>query len=147
MEQLQMRIEVDDFDGHSIATDYTEEAAAKEDKLRGELAQFIGSEEHHRFSYLSRLVITDGVKYLSEKCKSFWLLDVIASYQGRKLEAKTEGFQVWKIKKIRESLAVVTCDDGNGNIAVRQEIEYTDFPLSEYKLYCTDGVILLPSEY
>lgn len=45
----------------------------------------------------------------------------------------------------REGL--LTCDDGNGNVVFSKKIEYTDFPLSEIKLYCADGVILLPSEY
>jgi hypothetical protein len=40
-----------------------------------------------------------------------------------------------------------TCDDGNGNIVFTKEIEHTDFPLDEIKLYFADNVIHLPSEY
>jgi hypothetical protein len=43
--------------------------------------------------------------------------------------------------------ATPTCDDSNGNIVYRQELDYTDFPLPAITLYFTDKVILLPSEY
>jgi hypothetical protein len=42
-------------------------------------------------------------------------------------------------------------EDGNGHEHARQDIPFTDFPLSEQTLYaCWDGehwVIMLPSEY
>lgn len=43
--------------------------------------------------------------------------------------------------------ATLTCDDGNGDIVYRQELDCTDFPLPEIRLYFTDSAILLPSEY
>jgi len=110
------------------------------------LDMFTGTEEYHRFSPLSKLVMTDGVKALCEMCKCYWLMDIIASYQGPKLEKATDGFQVWSLAKIGDK-ATVVCSDGNGNKVVRQQIPYTDFPLSAIKLYCTNSVILLPSEY
>jgi hypothetical protein len=62
-----------------------------------------------------------------------------------------EPFQVWKLAldtdKDSDS-AVLIGEDGNGKEIARQEIEYTDFPLPEgVKLYLTDGILLLPSEY
>ena len=111
------------------------------------LDMFTGTEEYHRFSPLSKLVMTDGVKALCEMCKCYWLIDIIASYQGSKLEKATDGFQLWELYKSAENQALVTCGDGNNNEAVRQKIPYTDFPLSSIKLYCYNGVILLPSEY
>jgi hypothetical protein len=36
---------------------------------------------------------------------------------------------------------------GDGHVVLTKRIPYTDFPLAEIKLYFTDGVILLPSEY
>jgi hypothetical protein len=110
------------------------------------LDMFTGMEEYHRFSPLSKLVMTDGVKALCEMCQCYWLVDIIASYQSPRLEKATGGFQVWSLARIG-SKATVICDDGNGNKAIRQQIPYTDFPLSAIKLYCYNGVILLPSEY
>jgi hypothetical protein len=53
--------------------------------------------------------------------------------------------------KVNGTRAVLTIDDGNGNVYAKQNIEYTDFPLNEIKLYCSfDGeywVIMLTSEY
>ena len=40
----------------------------------------------------------------------------------------------------------LTATDRNGNTIARQQIEYSDFPLKEIKLYLIDGVLLLPSE-
>jgi hypothetical protein len=118
-----------------------------ESDILNALAHYHGTEEYHKFSALTSLVLTDGAKALCEMCKSYWFMDIIASYQGAKLEKKTDGFQVWTVTKTEASKAVVTCDDGNDNIVVTQKIPYTDFPLSTYKVYCANGVILIPDEY
>jgi hypothetical protein len=43
--------------------------------------------------------------------------------------------------------AVLTCDDGNGDIVYSKPIEFTDFPLEEITFYFTNKTLLLPSEY
>ena len=52
---------------------------------------------------------------------------------------------------VKDSKAVVRLEDGNGNVLVRQNITWTDFPLSEIQLYSYfDGAVwvtMLPSEY
>jgi len=133
--------------------------------LLNELAGFSGSMEWHRFNLDRRHLLTDGALYLAEKAGAFWLMDVIASYQG---EAKFRGedFQVWKIQMDAAPGrgCVVFADDGNGNELCRQVIEYTDFPdLSEtvssadtqtkehFKLFAARNellgmTIMLPSE-
>jgi hypothetical protein len=60
---------------------------------------------------------------------------------------RAEAFQVWTLNVAADRTATATAADGNDRVIVRQEIEFTDFPLSEIKLYLTDGVLLLPSEY
>lgn len=42
---------------------------------------------------------------------------------------------------------MLRCDDGNGRRLLEKGIDYTDFPEPCNKLYVTDGVIMLPSEY
>lgn len=80
---------------------------------------------------------------------AYWLLDeIVLEQSNRRVEA--EEFQVWKLTREvgeLESGATLTCDDGDGNVVLTKRIPYTDFPLAEIKLYFTDGVILLPSEY
>lgn len=111
-----------------------------------DLAVFTGTEHWYKH-WLGRVVYTDGVKYVSENAGAYWLIDEIAINQSRP-KITAEGFQVWKLEvDLEKRRGVLTCDDGDGRIVFTKQIEFTDFPLSEIKLYCTDGVILLPSEY
>lgn len=105
-----------------------------------DLQGFTGTENYWQhwlgFNY------TDGVKYLVEQGKAYWLLDAIFSYRRK------EPFQVWEVKVNEDKSAVLTMrEDTYEPIKVKQEIEYTDFPLAEIKLYLIDNVLLLPSEY
>jgi len=43
--------------------------------------------------------------------------------------------------------SALVCSDGNDNIAYRQHVEFTDFPLDEITLYFANNVIYLPSEH
>jgi len=116
-----------------------------------DLSGFIGSESYHKWSILfPNFKLTDGANYLAEKTQSYWFMDVIGSYQGSS-KFKKEEFQVWSLKKTKDNEAVVIADDGNNNKLVTQKIPYTDFfdkfEGNETKVYFTNGVILLPSEY
>ena len=94
--------------------------------------------------------ITDGVKVMAEMCNAFWLIVAVMSWQSNKNVSK-EPFQVWTLivgsGKFPDG-GVLICDDGNHRELARQEIDYTDFPLAEgIKLFFSDGILLLPSEY
>ncbi len=109
------------------------------------LSQFTGTQQYYRH-WLKLLVFTDGIKYLAENTNSFWLLDVIASFQ-HKLNSKYP-FQLWELKVNEDKTATVTMkEDSNTETIVKQELEYTDFPFDYQKIYCIDNVVLLPSEY
>ncbi len=100
-----------------------------------ELAGFTETEAHHK-CWLG-FVFTDGVKFLAEKGRCYWLLDVIGSYQ-KKLEDST--FQIWELK-VEDSEGVVTMkEDSNLPVKITQKIKYTDFCLDYIKLYFIDGV-------
>lgn len=110
-----------------------------------DLNQFIGTEHYYKhwlgFNY------TDGVKYLAEKAKAYWLLDLIGSYQSGK-KGRKEPFQIWTLEVNEDNSAVAYMkEDSNSPILVKQEIPLTDFPLKTIQLYLIDGVLLLPSEY
>lgn len=113
--------------------------------LQSELSQFISTEKLYRISH--RHVLTDGTKYLAEQAKCFWLMDAIASHLTRSYD---DYFAVARLV-VDGSSAVLTLDDGNDYVFATQAIEYTDFPLSDIKLYCSfDGehwIIMLTSEY
>jgi hypothetical protein len=122
----------------------TTETETKKTLNEADLANFTGSENWYKH-FLGRTLFTDGVKYVADQAGAYWLIDEIAINQTRP-KVRAEEFQVWTLR-VNGSKAILTCDDGNGNVVFTKRIEYTDFPLREIKLYCTDGTILLPSEY
>ena len=111
-----------------------------------QLNQFTGTEKYYRIS--RKHLLTDGTKYLAEQAESFWMMDAIASHL---CEIGTEDWFVLVRVQVTEGRAVMIYEDGNDHEHARQEIPYTDFPLSSITLYaCWDGehwVIMLPSEY
>lgn len=112
-----------------------------------DLDQFTGSQECYRH-WTRKLVYTEGVKYLADKAGAHWLIDLIASHQVNPRVA-AEPFQVWRLQVAPGSLAATaTVTDGNHQQPIaQQQIDYTDFPLSEVTLYLIDNTLLLPSEY
>ena len=110
-----------------------------------ELSQFNGTENFYRIT--QRHLLTDGTKYLAEKVQCFWLMDAVASH----LPKYFHDYFCMANLTVNGSSAVLKIDDGNGNVYATQDIDYTDFPLDEMKLYCCfDGeywVIMLTSEY
>ena len=115
-------------------------------ELEMNLAQFYGTSAYYRFSILSNLVLTDGTKYLAEVAGAYWLMDLIASYQKKCMKDEMlRDFQIWTLK-VENQTGVVTCERDTDDVAFRQEIPFTDFPLESIKIYCENGVIYLPSE-
>ena len=126
----------------------TPQATKEPQNLKAALEHFTGTSGWYRYSFFSAL-LTDGALYLADKAGAYWLMDLIASHQTRKL--REEPFQVWTLKVLPDREGIVTCEDGNGNKLAGQKIKYTDFPLSEITLYAVYDsgriIILLPSEY
>lgn len=112
-----------------------------------ELDRFTGSETWHRHSLVRTVLFTDGAKYVADAGEAYWLIDEIAFAQKGNPSVRAEPFQSWTLNVALDHTATLTCEDGNGRIVVGKAIEYTDFPLPEITLWCTDNVILLPSEY
>ena len=111
-----------------------------------QLGYFTGSEKYYRIS--RRHLLTDGTKYLAEEAECFWIMDAIASHLH---EIGTEDWFVQVRMTVNGTVATMIYEDGNGLEHARQEIPYTDFPMSSITLYaCWDQenwVIMLPSEY
>ncbi|ERN41356.1 hypothetical protein KR51_00019230 [Rubidibacter lacunae KORDI 51-2] len=108
-----------------------------------DLNRFTGSEVLYR--HWLRMRYTEGVKYLADRAGAHWIVDAIASHQPN---LRRVPFQLWELVKQEGDRAVLTCrEDSDRPLLVRQEIAYTDFPLASTKLYCCNGVLMLPSEY
>lgn len=112
-----------------------------------DLAQFTGSENWYRHGINRRVLFTDGAKYVADHAGAYWLLDEIAIIQPHSVCVAAEEFQVWKLTVNADQTAVLTCDDGNGNVVYTKQIEFTDFPPDGITLYFTNNTILLPREY
>lgn len=111
-----------------------------------DLIQFTGTQQYFKH-WTGALVYTDGVQYLGAN-GGYWIIDLIASYQGSKLK---EVFQAWKISKTEKGGFVAICTNGNNKELIKQEGEYTDLPF-DIELFCISDpkfkfVLLLTSEY
>ena len=112
-----------------------------------DLEQFIGSEHYYKH-WTNIIQYTDGVAYMAKAGGAYWLIDAIASYQGEK-HFELDELQLWELVKSDDGdSAVLTARRDTGlPPVIKQEIEYTDFPLQEIKLYVKNGILFLPSEY
>ena len=119
-----------------------EEKEKIKNELKTQLAQFTGTEDYYQDLGVK---FTDGIHYLAEEAKAYWLITLIGSYQHK---LKDVPFQLWTLKVNEDNSAEIECREDTGMpILIKQIIPYTDFPLEEIKLYCIDGILLLPSEY
>lgn len=107
------------------------------------LRQFTGTLNWYKHPF--GLLYTDGIKYLADQAKAYWLIDLVASYQPK---CKNIPFQLWKITIDKNNSAVITMkEDLNKKNEVRQDIPYTDFPMKDFEFYVCDNTMLLKSEY
>ncbi len=120
-------------------------------QIKAELAQCTGTQFYFRYTLNSKFRYTEGILHMAKICEAFWLIDAIMSYQREEIiteDQKLQEFQLWKLQVNQETdTAVLSCEDGNKNLILTQEIEFTDFPLAEFSCYLIDKVLLLTSEY
>lgn len=109
-----------------------------------ELSQFVGTETWYKIP-LADLYYTDGIKHLVDRAACWWLVTDIAAYQMVP-KVKAEEFQTW-ILTVEKEKGTLRCEDGNENVVFKRSVGYTTFPLPEIKLFLTDEVLMLPSEY
>ena len=124
-----------------------------------DLRHFTGTEHHHKEIF--GLIITDGVKYLTDYIKSKWLLTDIAShyfFNPKIIKNREENnFLIVDLKINQEDKTAVLYlaeDKHEGKylkLLAKQDIPYTDiinyYKDNEINFYLMGGVLLLPSEY
>ncbi len=111
--------------------------------LEDELQQFTGTERYYR--NFTGLLYTDGIQYLADKANSYWLIDLVGSYQYK---YKNVPFQFWELNKNQDKSADITMkEDADQPNIIKQHIPYTDFPLNYFSFYCINNVMLLKTEY
>jgi hypothetical protein len=119
------------------------------------LPNFKATTDYYRSSALAKDIYhTDGVQWLADVARCYWLIDAIASHQFN-VRVSGEPFQIWTLK-VENRKGILICGDGDDTPpVVTQEIPYTDFPLDEITLFLEDGsldgenihrILMLPSE-
>lgn len=111
-----------------------------------DLAQFIGTEQWFRHGRNRKVLYTEGVRYVAEKAEAYWLVDEIALAQVNDKVVADTPFQVWQLS-VRDSAAMLVCEDGDGTTVYSKQIKFTDFPEPGIRFFFTDNVLMLPSEY
>lgn len=139
----------------------TQTQPVEESKLtQSELNQYNnGVNQWYRHPLHRKFFYSDGIKFMADKAKAYWLIDAIASHQSPKLykDMRLRDFQIWELKvDLEKGSAVLICKaDLQCQPAVIQKIEATCFPLAELKLYVEYGCpsedevgycLMLPSE-
>ena len=115
-------------------------------EIASELKKFYGSTTLYK--HLLGLRYTEGIQYLAQEANCYWLLDAIASHQTKQFlsNARLREFQIWHLR-VQENSGILICEWDTNQEVLRQEIEYTDFPLNHIKLYLVEKVLMLPNEY
>jgi hypothetical protein len=118
----------------------------EQNALRAELRQFTGSTEFYRH-FTNAIIYTEGVKFLAERGRLYWLIDLIASLQMRALkDPALREFQLWELRTSKGG-AVLVCLRDSEDEAFRVTLRFADSALDYVRLYLENGTLLLPSEH
>jgi hypothetical protein len=109
-----------------------------------QLRDFTGTTQW--FRHFTGYTYTEGVKAMAEQFSAYWFIDLVMSHQTNS-KVRAQEFQTWELKRIGGDRFLAAATDGNDNIIAKQDIPFSDFAADTLKLYFTDGVLLLPSEY
>jgi hypothetical protein len=110
-----------------------------------DLGHFTGTEGYHRY-FPFQFKGTDGVKYLSDGGMHWFVVDVMAFCQELIRKNRASDFMT-AILNVKDGKASLVITDGNKTTLKQNKYEFTDATEGEYKLFITDGVVLLASEY
>jgi hypothetical protein len=117
--------------------------------LAEDLSQFYGSEAFHQWSPDYPHLLTDGVKFLCDEAKAYWLVDNLASHLH---EWPDEDFIVAKLD-VTNKKAELEITDGNENRLGFQKLHRIHrFPLDTITLWAIRNELnsytfMLPREY
>lgn len=115
--------------------------------IKSELRNYCGTETWFRHPLFRKFLFTEGVQFLAEAAECFWLIDMIYGFQLDQQAVKDEYFQTWDLTVGENKTATLTCGDGNDNIVFTHSLTFTTFPMDSIRLYFSDNVLLLPSEW
>jgi len=110
-----------------------------------DLSNFYGSENWYRMPLFGGALVTDGVHFIMERGCGWMATDILAVVSLEK-KVRGEDFVSVKFRKNADGSAVITYDDGNGNILYTQNYDFADCPVSEINFYFENKVLMLVGE-
>lgn len=112
-----------------------------------------GTDRYHYYPSMFAVAnMTDGVKLVADTAGAYWMVDLILSYQTPEFKKKNHEqgnfLQYWFLKVNDDQSAVAYMEFHEGEKVIKQEIEYTDFPMKEFSwIYNSyDSVMALIAE-
>ncbi|WP_437186703.1 DUF6876 family protein [Planctomicrobium sp. SH668] len=126
---------------------------------KSQLRQFTGSTQWFRHSFNRAVIYTEGIQFLMEEGKAYWLVDAIASHIGSKEFNKAAAqddriglMHFWKLAVRPDQTATLKAVADSGEQPfIEQQIPFTDFPLEEIDIWAQHNgnsfTLMLPSEY
>lgn len=117
------------------------------EEIEHQLAYFTGSEGLHYSPPFQAIKYTDGIQFVLRECKAYWLLGLI--YEGYMSGPDIAlDLTFWYLTVRPDQTATLEVRrDTDAPVLFSKEIDYTDFPLKEFKFYLEGGTALLPGEY
>lgn len=123
-----------------------------------DLRQFTGGGDCYQHELNSRVIYTEGVRYLAEHGGAYWLIDAIASYYGSPQmrraiasDPRLETLQFWTLTVHDTAAQLVARADSGNEPFILQDVPFTDFPLERVDVWAGfDGqrwTLYLPSEH
>lgn len=136
----------------------TENTVEQSRLTHADLHQFTGDLERFYHPLNRRVVYTPGVQYLAQSGQAYWLIDAIVSYFGSeamnlamKADYRIRELQFWRLSVADGSGILEAVADVGETPFIRQEIQFTDFPLDHIEIWAGfDGnrwTLYLPSEH
>jgi len=117
-----------------------------------DLARFTGSTEFYGTMFPG-IIYTEGMQYVAEAGAAYWLIDAIGSWLRTQPTLREHGIIFWKLTRQERGAVLEGFHDADEPITgLRQEIEYTDFPLPEIAVWAAVNhlggwTLYLPSEH
>ena len=115
--------------------------------LKSELQNYCGTQTWFKDPLFPKFLYTEGVQFLAQTAECYWLIYLIYGFQYDQQALRDEYFQLWELKVTEDKAATLSCDNGNGEIVFTHDLTYTTFPMDSIRLYFTDNVLLLTSEW
>jgi hypothetical protein len=112
-------------------------------ELYNQLREYTGCDQPYRHPMYRRFFYTDGMRHflLNAGNGALWLVDILATEPKIKNLLAQEGFAAVRLK-VTGAKAVLTVDDGNGNVHFTRNIDLTDCPQAPVTKSNPDGLWL-----